>query len=279
MARRKSRKQIEQEEARLRTQHRERLMYLGTISSGLAHEIRTPLNAIQMNIDLLAEELDAVAPQEREEFAKRVGRIRRETKSLRGIVDSFLAFARPPKLQQTPLDLNAYLSELTEFIEPEAKKLRISVEKDFDPELYPVPIDPQQFGQVMMNLITNARDAVGEQGTITVRTRGTDRAIEIDVEDDGGGVKPGDEERVFDIFYSTKEAGAGLGLGIARRIVEEHGGELVLENHPGRGAVFKVKLPRVKILEYEPEPVAPAKKKGAGRKGRTERIARQEQAK
>ncbi len=259
-------------------------MYLGTISSGLAHEIRTPLNAIQMNIDLLAEELDAVAPDEREEFAKRVGRIRRETKSLRGIVDSFLAFARPPKLQQTPLDLNAYLSELTEFIEPEAKKLRIGVKKDFDPELYPVPIDPQQFGQVMMNLITNARDAVGqerpgstgEQGTITIRTRGTDRAIEIDVEDDGGGVKSGDEERVFDIFFSTKEQGAGLGLGIARRIVEEHGGELVLENHPGRGAVFKVKLPKVKILEYEPAPTA--KKKGAGRKGRTGRIARQEQA-
>ncbi len=126
------------------------------------------------------------------------------------------------------------------------------MQKDFDPELYPVPIDPQQFGQVVMNLVTNARDAVGEQGTITIRTRGTDEAIEIDVEDDGGGVKPGDEERIFEVFYSTKEEGSGLGLGIARRIVEEHGGELVLENHPGRGAVFKVRLPKVKILEYEP---------------------------
>ena len=258
MARKKSRKRIEQEEARLR---QERLVYLGTLASGLAHEIRTPLNAIQMNIDLLAEDLDAVAPDEREDFAKRVERIRRETKGLRGIVDAFLAFARPPKLQQTPLDLNAFLSELVEFVEPEAKGLRIRIECDFDPDLYPVPIDPQQFGQVVMNLLTNARQAVGEQGTITIRTRGTDDALEVDVEDDGGGVPPGDEERVFDIFFSTKEEGSGLGLGIARRIVEEHGGELVLENRPGRGALFRVRLPKVKILEYEPEPVAPAKKK------------------
>ncbi len=103
-------------------------MYLGTLASGLAHEIRTPLNAIQMNIDLIAEDLAAIPEdlaadvrpdarteesERREEFAKRVARIRRETKSLRSIVDSFLAFARPPKLQRTPLDLNAYLSELT----------------------------------------------------------------------------------------------------------------------------------------------------------------------
>jgi signal transduction histidine kinase len=258
LARKKSRKRIEQEEARLR---QERLVYLGTLASGLAHEIRTPLNAIQMNIDLLAEDLDAVAPEEREDFAKRVERIRRETKGLRGIVDAFLAFARPPKLQQTPLDLNAFLSELIEFVEPEAKGLQIRIERDFDPDLYPVPIDPQQFGQVVMNLLTNARQAVGEQGTITIRTRGTDDALEVDVEDDGGGVTPGDEERVFEIFFPTKEEGSGLGLGIARRIVEEHGGELVLENRPGRGALFRVRLPKVKILEYEPAVREPTRKK------------------
>ena len=260
MARKKSRKRIEQEKARLR---RERLVYLGTLASGLAHEIRTPLNGIQMNIDLLAEDLAAVAPEHREDFAKRVERIRRETKNLRRIVDSFLAFARPPRLEQRPLDLNAYVSELTEFIEPEAKKRRISLRRDLARELYPVPVDPQQFGQVVMNLLTNALQAVGEQGAVVVRTRETADAIEIEVEDTGGGGAAGDEERIFEIFFSTKEEGAGLGLGIARRIVEEHGGELVLENHPGRGAVFRVRLPKVKILEYEPTAAAPGGRRPA----------------
>ena len=86
-----------------------------------------------------------------------------------------------------------------------------------------------------------------------MRTRETDKCVEIDVEDNGGGVDPANEERVFEVFFSTKDQGTGLGLGIARRIVEEHGGELSLENHPGKGARFVVRLPKVKVLEFAPD--------------------------
>jgi signal transduction histidine kinase len=252
-AQRKSRKRIEREEARLR---QERLAYVGTLASGFAHEIRTPLNAIQMNIDLLAEALDAVAPDRREEFRTRVERIRTETSDLRRALDAFLQFARPPRLQRTPVDLNAYLSEIIEFVEPEARERHIEIRRDFSPDLYRVNVDTQQLGQVVMNLLANAREAVGEQGVVTLRTRETESHVEIEVEDDGGGVRHGDEERVFEVFYSTKEGGTGLGLGIARRIVEEHGGELVLDNRPGKGARFVVRLPKILILEYEPTSLA-----------------------
>jgi signal transduction histidine kinase len=252
-AQRKSRKRIEREEARLR---QERLAYVGTLASGLAHEIRTPLNAIQMNIDLLAEALDAVAPERREEFTTRVERIRTETRGLRKALDDFLRFARPPRLQTKPVDLNAYLSELVEFFEPEARERHVEIRRDFSPDLYRVNVDTQQLGQVVMNLLSNALEAVGEQGALIVRTRETEGHVEIEVEDDGGGVPPGDEERVFEVFYSTKEGGTGLGLGIARRIVEEHGGELLLDNRPGRGARLVVRLPKVLILDYEPTSLA-----------------------
>jgi signal transduction histidine kinase len=256
----KSRKELERDASRLR---QERLAYVGTLASGLAHEIRTPLNAILMNIDLVAEDIDSVAEGKREEFATRVGRMKREATRLRKTLDSFLAFARPPKLERMPVKVNGYLAELIEFVEPEAGRHGIAIERDFQDKLYPVYVDQHQFAQVVMNLLTNAREAVGEQGVITVRTRETDDWVEIDVEDNGGGVAPDDEPRVFEVFYSTKEQGTGLGLGIARRIVEEHGGELVLENHPGRGARFVVRLPKVKILEFAPTDGAPVEGRGA----------------
>lgn len=259
-AMRKARKTLKQEEERLK---KERLAYVGTLASGLAHEIRTPLNAIQMNIDLLAEELDAVADEHRASFTKRVERIQRETQDLRRTLDAFLQFARPPKLQSTPLRLDLYLDELLEFFQPEAQKHDIRLERDFEEELYPVPIDPQQFGQVMLNLLTNAREAIGDHGRIVVRTRETDSAVVIEVDDDGGGVKLADEGSVFEIFYSTKEQGTGLGLGIARRIVEEHGGTLTLDNRPEKGACFRVELPKVKILEFVQSAIVPTKQDSA----------------
>ncbi len=243
----RSLKELERDEARLR---QERLAYVGTLASGLAHEIRTPLNAILMNIELVAEELDVVAEESRDAFATRVERIRREATRLRKTLDSFLAFARPPKLERMPVRVNGYLSEVIEFVEPEAARHGITITRDFQENLYPVYVDQHQLAQVVTNLLTNAREAVGEQGVITVRTRETDDWVEIEVEDNGGGVEPVNEPHIFDVFYSSKEQGTGLGLGIARRIVEEHGGELALENHPGRGARFIVRLPKVKILEF-----------------------------
>jgi signal transduction histidine kinase len=255
----RSRKELERSEAHLR---QERLAYVGTLASGLAHEIRTPLNAILLNTELVAEALDAVAEDKRTEFGTRINRVKREATRLRKTLDSFLAFARPPKLERMPVRVNGYLAELIEFVEPEASLHGITIERDFQEKLYPVYADQHQLAQVIMNLLTNAREAVGEQGVITVRTRETDDWVEIDIEDNGGGVEPGKEERVFEVFFSMKEQGTGLGLGIARRIVEEHGGELALENHPGRGARFIVRLPKVKILEFIPggdgEPVSPS---------------------
>lgn len=260
--RKKSRKRREREAAELR---KERLAYLGTLASGLAHEIRTPLGAIQMNIDLLAEELGAVSPGRRGAFATRVERIRRETRSLKKKLDEFLAFARPPKLQPRPLDLNAYLRELLEFLEPELKKLKIETRLELREDLYPVLIDPQQFGQVIMNVVANAREAVesrGQGGLITLRTSQTDEHVNVEVEDSGGGVPPGEEDRIFELFYSTKEGGTGLGLGIAARVVEEHGGKLVLENLPGKGARFVARLPKAKVLEFQPTAIVRAHPRG-----------------
>jgi len=103
---------------------------------------------------------------------------------------------------------------------------------------------------VILNLVTNAMEQIEQQGTIVLHTRETPDHVEVAVEDNGGGVSKEHEARIFEVFFSTKEHGSGLGLAIARRIVQEHGGELVLENHPGHGATFVIRLPKSKILEF-----------------------------
>jgi len=235
----------------------ERLAYVGTLASGLAHEIRNPLNAIKLNVELLEAELAEAGGDagsggpDREKLLKRLGRIRREADQLQSILSEFLAFARPPRMELMVTDLNRYLEDLIEFYEPECRRAGIVVRRDFARGAYPVRIDPAQFKNVILNLLVNAREAVGEQGEIAVSTRELEHEVEIRVADNGGGVPPELSEKVFEVFFSTKEQGTGLGLAIARRIVEEHGGRLALENHPGRGAEFVVRLPKGIFLEFE----------------------------
>jgi signal transduction histidine kinase len=244
----KTKKQLEREATQERAS---RLAYVGTLASGLAHEIRSPLNAIKLNLDLLKEDLAVVQEDKRAEFGKRLSMITREVDGLQELLTEFLAFAKPPRLEMLPTDLNQLLLETQQFFEPACQKRKIQIVTEFQKELYPVALDWNQFGRgVINNLLTNAMEQIGEHGTITLRTRETNDAVDVIVEDNGGGVSKENESRVFELFFSTKEHGTGLGLAIARRIVQEHGGELFLENHPGHGATFIVHLPKSKILEF-----------------------------
>jgi len=229
----------------------ERLAYIGTLASGLAHEIRNPLNSIKLNVELIERELASGGSAEPQALAKRLERIRREADQLGNILSEFLAFARPPKMELLVTDLNQYLEDLIAFFEPECRPAHIAVKRDFAKDLYPVRIDPAQFKNVVLNLLINAREAIGEQGQIAVATRELEGEVQIRVADNGGGVPREAEERIFEVFFSTKERGTGLGLAIARRIVEEHGGTLTLENHPGRGAAFVVHLPKGIFLDFD----------------------------
>lgn len=238
-----------------------RLAYIGTLAAGLAHEIRSPLNAICLNLALLREDLAVVIPERREEFGARLALISAEAEALEKFLAEFLAFARPPKLEMLPTDLNNLLRQMAEFIAPECARAKIEIIENFQQDLFPVPLDQHLFGRsVLLNLMRNALEAVGEQGTITISTMEDADKVEIRIADNGGGVPAELEGRVFEAFFSTKDHGTGLGLAIARRIVQEHGGELCLENRPDLGATFVIRLPKSKILEYRDEATAPAPK-------------------
>ena len=245
--RKRTKKQVERD---TRAEEATRLAYIGTLASGLAHEIRSPLNAMKLNLDLLREDLDAVSEDKRADFSKRLELITREADGLQNLLTEFLSFARPPSMEMLPTDLNQLLLEMIQFLEPACKQHHVQIVTEFQKDLYPVPLDQNQFGRgVILNLLTNAMEQIGEQGTITLRTREAPDYLEVQIEDNGGGVKPENEAHIFELFFSTKAHGTGLGLAIARRIVQEHGGELTLQNRANQGATFTIRLPKSKILE------------------------------
>lgn len=237
----------------------ERLAYVGVLSAGLIHEIRTPLHAILLNAQLLVEDSDRLPPDQRPRFERRSRRIHSEVKSLSRMLDAFLAFIRPPKADPTPIDLNAFLRELMEFARPEMDDAGINLVENLAEDLYPVVLDKTQFTHVVLNLLKNARESIEQQrekedddfvGRIIVATAEDEEGINLVIEDNGIGIAPGNEEKVFEFFYTTKPKGTGLGLALVQRSIEEHRGRIRVEPMEERGARFVITLPRGHFLEF-----------------------------
>jgi len=238
---------------------RERLAYVGALAAGLVHEVRTPLHAIQLNAQMLAEDVDNLPDTVRDKFERRAKRIHTEVKALSNTLDSFLTFVRPPRPDPTPTDINRFIREVIDFVEPEMSVADVSIEVELAPDMFPVILDHNQFSHVFLNLLRNAKEAIEQRqekeadlfdGVIRVRTDESERQIRILIEDNGIGIDPEDAERVFEVFYTTKQKGTGLGLGIVRRIVEDHRGTIDVIDGELCGACFCVTLPRGHFLEF-----------------------------
>ncbi len=244
----------QEEEAR-----QERLAYVGALAAGLVHEVRTPLHAIQLNAQMLAEDTDKLPAELRGKFERRTRRVYSEVQALSKTLEAFLTFARPPRLDPTPTDLNRFLREAIDFLQPEFDEAGVQVIADLAPDMYPVILDENQFSHVIQNLVRNACEAIEQrrdreeepvEGTIRIATDEDEEHVYLVIEDNGMGINPDDEERIFEVFYTTKEKGTGLGLGIVRRIIEDHRGSIEVVSVPPPGAKFRVTLPRGRFLEF-----------------------------
>jgi len=222
-----------------------RASYVGLLASGLAHEIRNPLNAMNMNLQMLEEELEAAGGMPDEEYRELLESTKSEIKRLDGLVNNFLAYARPGSPQFKSVDLNDVVKEILKFLENDFRQSQINLESDLETLLPRVEIDERQLKQALMNLLVNARQVLDAGGTVKVRTRaGSHGEAVVVVEDDGPGIPEATRERFFEVFYSSRGGGTGLGLPIARQIVEKHGGRIQLDSTVGEGTRFTIRLPR-----------------------------------
>lgn len=222
-----------------------RASYVGLLASGLAHEIRNPLNAMNMNLQMLEEELQAIGGFPDREYEELLDSTKSEIKRLEGLVNNFLAYARPGRPQFKSTDLNEVVATVVKFLENDFKQSGVGLASDLQPMLPNADLDERQFKQALMNLLVNARQVLESGGNVEVRTRAASNGqIIVEVEDDGPGIPAASRERIFEVFYSSRGGGTGLGLPIARQIVERHGGSIDLETTEGEGTRFTIRLPR-----------------------------------
>lgn len=224
----------------------ERLAAVGRMASHVAHEVRNPLSSIGLNVELLDEPLErATFPKEadKKEVRELLARVTREVDRLTELTEHYLRLSRLPSPNRQPEDVHAIIGDVLAFQAEELGKSGVKVERVLAPEPATAQIDAGQIRQVLLNLVRNAREAMPKGGTLTVRTRKVNGAVQVEISDTGPGVPGPDREKVFEPFFSTKTQGTGLGLSLSRQIVDAHGGALKIEGPDGGGATFAITLP------------------------------------
>ncbi|MBP3953936.1 hypothetical protein J8F10_01290 [Gemmata sp. G18] len=216
----------------------EQLAAVGQLAAGVGHELRNPLTSIKMLIQTGLEDADGHRLTA-EDLRVIEAEIRRMERSLQ----TFLEFARPPKLERRPVELKTVLGAVLGLVRGRAEKQHVSAIFEARDEPITLTADAGQLQQVFVNLVLNALDVMPTGGTLTVATQRTVNQVEVVVSDTGPGILKGMMPRLFQPFASSKDTGLGLGLVISRRIVEDHGGTMNAANRPGGGASFFVRLP------------------------------------
>ncbi len=252
-----------------------KLVALGRLTAGIAHEVKNPLNAMMIHLELLRTKIRrgalAAAPQpqpvtasgaiiglaqaEREpalgpsaqQALEHVEIIESEIRRLDEVVQGFLKFTRPEDLRLQPVSLKMLFEEIVPVIEPEAHANHVKVVVEMPASLPSVNGDAAMLRQAFLNLTINACQAMPNGGTLRlVCAPAPQDKVEVRVEDTGIGIRPEDLEKIFDLYYTTKDHGTGIGLSMVYRIIQMHDGEVEVQSTPGSGTTFRILLPRAK---------------------------------
>ncbi|MBV8878482.1 MAG: two-component sensor histidine kinase [Planctomycetaceae bacterium] len=215
---------------------------LGTMASGIAHEIRNPLSTLRMNLQLLREDWENPITEREQKGRKRIDVLLRETERMESVVSDFVRFAAGHALRLEPTNLNSLTGELLDFLAPQAERARIKLVRDFDRELPPVQVDPNLIRQAILNLLVNAQQVLPSGGEIRVRTQENGQFVKLSVADNGPGIPSEHREKIFNLYFSTKPGGTGLGLPMVKKIVEEHHGAIEVETELKKGTTFTICL-------------------------------------
>jgi len=239
----------------------ERLSTIGKMSAKVAHEIRNPLSAINLNAELLEDEIKHLQGASKEEAASLLTAIKAQVQALAELTEEYLRFARMPEPKLNPESINGIVAELVEFLRPEGAERGVRIEARLSPDIPLTLVDRHKLRQALLNIARNAFEAMPNGGTLTMTTRvasgqspvagdpDTGRwlpaadGVQVSIADTGCGIPPEHRDRIFEPFFTTKGEGTGLGLTIARQIVEQQGGTITCESVPGQGTTFTIWLP------------------------------------
>jgi PAS domain S-box-containing protein len=222
----------------------ERLAALGRVTAGVAHEVKNPLNSMRLWLEVLKGNMP-VDP----EHQQAVKMLDNEIDRLDRAVKTFLNFTRPVELKLEETDLRALLDETLDAARPSVTKAGLELNFDYPPEFPPVLVDRQLIHQAILNLILNACDFTPRGGHIGVDLRRNGEFAVISVADSGRGISPQDQQKIFQLFFTTRPGGTGIGLANTFRFVQLHNGRIEFDSEVGRGTTFRVELPLARMVE------------------------------
>jgi signal transduction histidine kinase len=243
-----------------------KLTALGRLSAGVAHEVKNPLNAMMIHLELLRQQFSArerpahavaagrgavagtlepsSGPVDPVEALQHVDVIAGEIRRLDEVVQGFLKFTRPEDLKLQPVQLSALFAEIVPIVRPEAE--RTGVELVCECEAAPdVNGDPAMLRQAFLNLALNACQAMPNGGSLRIHAESVRGGrVQVSFADNGVGIQPDHLKRIFDLYFTTKPQGSGIGLSMVYRTVQMHDGEIEVQSTPGAGTTFRIRLPR-----------------------------------
>jgi nitrogen fixation/metabolism regulation signal transduction histidine kinase len=217
----------------------ERLAAIGRMAAHVTHEVRNPLSSIGLNVDMLGDEMEGAGT----ESQRLLESIHQELERLESITEEYLRLARLPEPSLTPEDPTHLIHDLADFVRREMDASGVELRLDLGAQLPEVAMDEPQLRQALLNLLRNAREAMPDGGIAKVEATRYDDGVRIQVHDEGAGIEQEEREHVFDLFYTTKERGTGLGLPLTQQIVVAHGGQIACKPRHPQGTTFEIWLP------------------------------------
>ena len=216
-----------------------RLAAIGRLTSGVAHEVKNPINSIVVHLELLREKMRAADPDTRRHLEV----IEKEIHRLDRVVGTLVDFSRPVELRLSEFDLRRLTEDVVSLAAPEAARQGVSIETEFAEEPLPVRADGDLIKHAVLNVVLNGVQAMSNGGTLRVRAHRDDAAAIIEVHDQGGGIPPEIRDKVFNLYFTTKQAGSGIGLAMSYRVAQLHNGALDFVTEMGSGTTFRLALP------------------------------------
>lgn len=231
---------IEDEVYRLERINRmnEKQVAVGELAAGVAHEIRNPLNAIGIVAQRLKREFEPT--DDMNEYQSLTQTMTAEIEKINRSLKEFLEYTRPTPLEMKQVDLGALFQEIHELYGPQANEAKVEFSIDI-PDIQ-INADITYIQQAISNLVKNALEACEESSIVHLTARRRDKAVEISVSDTGGGIETEDQKRIFDLYFSTKSTGTGIGLAITHKIIADHGGSIEVESQLNKGSTFTIRL-------------------------------------
>ena len=217
-----------------------RLAAIGRLASGVGHEVKNPINAIVVHLEVLRQKLQQMDPDTR----RHMDVIASEIQRLDRVVQMLIDFTRPVELRLTDIDLSRVVDEVLSLASPDAERHGVRVIRQLAAETLPVRVDADLLKQALLNVVLNGVQAMPQGGNLEVAARrASDREIVIEVRDQGAGIAPEIRDKVFNLYFTTKKAGTGIGLAMTYKVMQLHHGSVDFAPASPRGTVFQLTLP------------------------------------